>query len=217
MEPTQKPMVILGAGQHARVVADLVHALDLHVRGFVAPDTPSGRVGGMPILGDEDILEDQAFINAHSFAIAIGQQSARRKSLSQLIGAGAELPTLIHPTAWIGGDAAISAACVVLPGAIICNSAQVGAGAVINTGAQIDHDGKIDDGVHLCPGTILAGDVGVGAWTFIGTGTVVSNGIRIGASCLIGAGSVVVSDIEDGHKAFGNPCRMQGEISADLF
>lgn len=217
MNSTQKPIVILGAGQHARVVADLVRALNLDIRGFVAPDTPTGRVGGAPILGDEALLDDHEFVDAHSFAIGIGQQSARRRMLAQLTDAGADLPTLVHPTAWIGGNAAIAAACVVLPGAVICNAAQVGVGAIINTGAQIDHDGKLDDGVHLCPGTVLAGDVGIGAWSFVSTGTVVSNGIRIGASCLIGAGSVAVSNIENGHKTFGNPCRMQGEISADLF
>ena len=217
MAPTQKPMVILGAGQHARVVADLLGALNLDVAGFVAPNAAGSHVGGHPVLGDESLLEDQAFINGHGFAIGIGHQAARRNKLSMLMGAGADLPSLIHPTAWIGGEVTIGAGTVVLPGAIVCNAAKIGAGAIINTGAQIDHDGRLDDGVHLCPGTILAGDVSIGAWTFIGTGTVVSNALRIGTSCLVGAGSVVVSDIESGHKAFGNPCRMQGQIGPEEF
>jgi len=50
----------------------------------------------------------------------------------------------------------------------------------------------------------------IGDRCYLGPNTVVAKGVSIGDGCIIGAGSVVLSDIPEGSKAFGVPCRVVG-------
>lgn len=213
-----KPLVIIGAGDHARVVLVLAARLVRRVVGLLDGRTaPGGMVGGLPVLGNDDQLDDPRFVAEHSFALGIGSQAARRAAYERLKGRGADLPSLVDPSALIGAGARIGPGAVVLPGAIVCNDATVGAAAILNTGAQVDHDGRIATGVHLSPGAICAGGVQIGAWSFVGPGAVVTRHRSIGAGALVGAGSIVVADVPAGVKAFGNPCRVRGPAAADSF
>ncbi len=53
----------------------------------------------------------------------------------------------------------------------------------------------------------------IGDNCYIGPYTVVAKGIRIGNGCIVGAHSLVLSDIPDGSKAFGTPCRVIGPVA----
>lgn len=54
--------------------------------------------------------------------------------------------------------------------------------------------------------------VTIGDNVWIGGNSVILQGVTIGNNVTIGAGSVVTKDIPDNSLAFGNPCRVQGEI-----
>lgn len=56
-------------------------------------------------------------------------------------------------------------------------------------------------------------EVHVGNNVWIGANTVVLPGVTIGDNTVIGAGSVVTKDIPANVVAFGNPCKVQREIS----
>lgn len=56
-------------------------------------------------------------------------------------------------------------------------------------------------------------DVWIGENTWIGAGVIIVPGVRIGKNTVIGAGSVVTKDLPENVVAFGNPCRVQREIS----
>lgn len=55
----------------------------------------------------------------------------------------------------------------------------------------------------------------IGNNVWIGGNVVINPGIKIGDSSVIGSGSVVTKDIPDGVLAFGNPCKVSRQISAD--
>ena len=72
-----KPVAILGSGGHARVVADVCRAAGREVRGFLDAGAQKGsRSGGVPVLGGDELLADRAFVGAHEFLVAIGDQRA---------------------------------------------------------------------------------------------------------------------------------------------
>jgi acetyltransferase-like isoleucine patch superfamily enzyme len=52
--------------------------------------------------------------------------------------------------------------------------------------------------------------VRIGSRCYIGPNTVIAKGVAIGDGCIIGAQSLVTSDIPEGSKAFGLPCRVVG-------
>ena len=53
----------------------------------------------------------------------------------------------------------------------------------------------------------------IGSRCYIGPNTVVAKGVSIGDGCVIGANSLVLSDIPEGSKAFGTPCRVVGKVT----
>ncbi|MQW22538.1 MULTISPECIES: sugar O-acetyltransferase [unclassified Lactococcus] len=60
-------------------------------------------------------------------------------------------------------------------------------------------------------------EVSIGDKVWIGANTTVLPGVSIGKNSVIGAGSIVTKDIPENVVAYGNPCKVQREITdADL-
>ena len=207
-------LLILGAGGHAKVVAET--AMACGVASSIAflddccasPDTcPS--VLGWPVIGPL-ALAQQAHIRSQFDAavVAIGHAVTRLFWIEKLQLARYSLPVLIHPTAWVSSSAQIGPASVVFALAAVQAQASIGKGAILNTCSSVDHDAQLSDAVHICPGSRLAGEVKVGARTWIGIGASVIHQVRIGSDVTVGAGAAVVCDLPDGVTAVGVPARV---------
>jgi len=206
---SQKSVVIIGAGGHAKVVADTCRSAGIAVHGFVVPDVAAGAA--MPdgiVLGGDEYL-DSLDLQMHGFVVAIGGSSQRRKVTERLRARGGRLMTVVHPSAVIGARAALGEGVLIFAGAVIICDCQFGDGAIINTGARVDHECRIGEGAHICPGAILGGEVEVGAWTVVGPGATIVKGKSIGSDSVIGAGAVVTRNIPDRVTGYGNPCRIR--------
>ena len=204
------PLLILGAGGHARVLAETAVAHG----GFSCIaflDDQFGSIDslmGMPLLGPLHRCSDPAILHEFPAAlVGIGDASTRLHWLEQLTCIGYQLPQLIHPTAWVSPSACLGPGVVVFAQAAVQAQAVLGAGAILNTGCSVDHDAHLAEGVHICPGARLAGDVHVGARSWIGIGASVIQGVRIGEDVVVGAGASVVDDLSDGITAVGVPAR----------
>jgi sugar O-acyltransferase (sialic acid O-acetyltransferase NeuD family) len=201
-------MIIVGAGGHGLVVADLCDLLG-NWREIVFLDD---RFPDIATCGDWRVVGQMsafaAFVaEGHSFALGIGANNARVKFLEMIRCQNVELPALIHPSAAVSKRSRIGAGSVVLATAAVNAGAEIGAGAIINTGASVDHECRLEDGVHVCPGARLAGAVKVGRVAMIGIGSCVKQGITIGAGVIVGAGAAVVADIPPGLVVAGVPAK----------
>lgn len=201
-----KHCILIGAGGHARVVADTLRTLYPEVEVIMLDDQfPRLRDNdGVPVVGKPEQLAQ--FRNRFSVGLAaLGDAAQRLRSLDRLRAEGFETPVLIHPSAWVSPRASLGAGTVVLAGAVVQAGAQIGPGCIINTGASADHDCRLSEGVHLAPGARLAGGVSVGARTWIGIGAVVKEYTSLGEDVMVGAGAAVIDDIEDGQTVVGVP------------
>jgi len=201
------PLVIVGAGGHARVVLEAL--LPRLAVGHLSPEPTDDRRLGAHLGGDDAIatLAD----GGHAFALGLGfvdAAGARRRAGVLDLLADAELVTIIHASAAISPSATVGAGTFVAAAAVLGTDVQVGRAAIVNTGAVVDHDCVIGDNAHVAPGVTLSGGITVGANTLIGAGATVIQGVTIGASVVVGAGAVVVSDLPDGATAVGVPARI---------
>ena len=204
-------LVILGAGGHARVVAETASAqggfskiafLDDHAH----KQEDQSTVLGWPLLGPLNRVLEPAILEAYPAAlVGIGDAAKRLFWLEKLSVCGYELQPLIHPTAWVAPSASLGNGTVVFAHAAIQTNAAIGTGSILNTGCSVDHDVHLADGVHICPGARLAGGVHVGSRSWIGIGACVIQQVRIGADVTVGAGAAVVQDLQDGITAVGVP------------
>jgi sugar O-acyltransferase (sialic acid O-acetyltransferase NeuD family) len=207
-------LLLLGAGGHAKVVAETALATGLYSRIAFIDDRCSGPaqlpdVLGWPVVGPfASALDPQIIHEFPAALVAIGNSDLRLQWLRRLTPVGFQLPALIHPTAWVSPSAHIGSATVVFAQAVIHAQALIGSGAILNTACSVDHDAQLGDGVHICPGANLAGEVYVGHRSWIGIGSSVIQQVRIGADVTVGAGAAVVRDLPDGVTAVGVPARV---------
>ncbi len=197
-----KKVVIIGAGGHGRVVADIAKACGDTVIGFLDDsNTANNKVN---IIGTSaDAIE---FCDSETeLFVAIGNCKVREKIMNGL--PNAKWYTAIHPSAVISPSAVIGEGTCVMPNAVVNNSAVVGKGVIVNTCASVDHDDIIGDFVHIACGARLAGTVTVGNCTWIGIGSTISNNVSVCSNLMIGAGTVVVKDITEEGTYVGVPAR----------
>jgi acetyltransferase EpsM len=205
-------LVIVGGGEHARVVADAARSQSrFEVLGFVDPNPCEDTVRrGMPRLGGEDALANHA---GALLALGVGPKpgsSGRVEIVRRLAGAGRGWATVVHARASVAGDATLDEGAVVMAGAVVQTGARIGRHVVINSGAVIEHDSSIGDFAHVAPGATLGGGVTVGAGAYIGLGASVRDHVAIGRDAVVAMGAVVVADVPDGVEVRGCPARAVG-------
>lgn len=202
-----QPLLLFGAGGHAKVVLDALLRAGREVAGLIDDDpVAAGRhVLGVEVIGTRAVL-DHEYAGA-AIVPALGVNAARAALIGWAAGAGHRLASAVHPQAVTGHGVEIGAGSFLAAGAVVNPDTILGEGAIVNTGASVDHDCRIGAAVHIAPGARLCGGVSIGDETLIGTGAMVIPGIRIGARVVIGAGSVIVRDVPDGARIAGNPAR----------
>ena len=197
-------VIIIGAGGHGKVIADIVRSCGDRVLGFLddSPHPPTS-VCGIPVLGKTG---DYVNYPGAKLVIAIGSGEVRRKVAERL--SNAVWYTAVHPGAVVSSmETVIGEGTVIMAGAVVNPCAVIGKHCIINTKASIDHDNRIGDYTHISVGATLAGTVTVGSTVWVGAGAVISNNITICDDSMIGAGAVVVRSIEEPGTYVGVPAR----------
>jgi sugar O-acyltransferase (sialic acid O-acetyltransferase NeuD family) len=214
---SQAPVIVVGAGGHAAVVADALLAAGRTVLGFVDgdPSKAGTRVLGLPVMGDDTTLDahrDRGVelangIGGPGSAASVGQCTLRRRVQQRLSAAGWTFSAVRHPGAIVAPSAKLGASTQVLAGAVVQPCAQVGDGAIVNTRAVVEHHAQVGAFAHIAPGAVLCGEVQVGEETHVGAGAVVRQGTRLAARVVVAAGAAVTRDVSSGVVA-GVPARV---------
>lgn len=205
------PVIVIGAGGHAKVVLDALLAAGIEVLGLVDADPmrQNGTVLGVPVIGGDARLADFGPARIR-LAVGIGGgeiPAARRDIFERYRSQGYGFVTAVHPAAVAGREVSLGEGAQVLAGAVINPGTVIGENAIVNTRAVVEHDCRVGAHVHVAPGAILAGGVEVGEEALIGAGAVVAPGRRVGRRCIVGAGAVLVRDLAAGLTAGGVPAR----------
>ncbi len=198
-------LVIVGAGGHGKVIADIALKNGYQDIRFI-DDNAVGECMGFPIIGKSRDLE-QLNDGKTDFVIAVGNNEIRKKIAESH---DVNWVTLIHPSAQIGANVSIEHGTVVMAGAVVNACASIGRHCIINTCAVVEHDNALGDYVHISPNASLGGTVHIGECTHVGIGATVINNINICSHCRIGAGAVVVKEIVEAGLYLGIPSRNRG-------
>jgi sugar O-acyltransferase (sialic acid O-acetyltransferase NeuD family) len=205
-------ILILGAGHHALVVANIL------LRSLEAgePVCPMGYLDDNPTFDGQMLLElpilgriaDLVHIPHDALIIAIGDNYTRQNLFRQLQQQGEQFAIARHPTAVIAPDVSIGRGAVISPGVVVNPGSLIGDNVILNTSCTIDHNNHIEDHVHIAPGVHLGGDVKIGEGALIGIGATIMPQRRVGAWSSVGAGSLVYDDVPEHVVVIGVPSRV---------
>ena len=192
-------IIIVGAGGHARVLADALLAGGMNVLGYVDSDPrlAGSTLLGLPMLGDDAWLANQDR-RARWLVNGIGGVGAeagvsKRQSVQLLWeAAGWQFAGVQHPSAVVSRFATVESDAQLLAGCVVQCQAQIGKAAIINTRAVVEHDAQVGAFSHIAPGAVICGDVRIGEGCHIGAAAVVRQGLAIEAGVRVGAGAAVV-------------------------
>lgn len=210
----KEKIVIIGAGQHARVVLYNIEEQNKYeVIGYL--DSDDNRIGnifeGKKILGNyqkENLKEFSKKIGTNKFFIGFGNMKYRKKVFDYFINNGWEAVNIIHPNAVVSKNARLGKGILIECGCLITPNPIIGDNVVVNTGSQVNHDNIIENNVYIASGVILSGGIKIGENTLLDDGVIVTLGCSVGKNSLIGAGAVVTKNIPDEVVAYGSPCKV---------
>lgn len=198
----EKRIIILGAGGHASVVAELLKVLNKSIFGFVAPNqTAIHNYPEIPYLGTDETFVKEFKSTEFTLVNGVGSTTPQRNEIRQTLfnhfkNEGYAFETLVHPSACVASTAILNEGCQIMARAVIQPNVIVHPNVIINTAASIDHDCEIGHSVHVAPGAVLSGNVCVGENALVGVGSTVIQGVTIGSLAMICAGRIVENNIQ---------------------
>jgi UDP-3-O-[3-hydroxymyristoyl] glucosamine N-acyltransferase len=169
-------------------VFDVVGFLDdaLPAGEVVLQGAVLGAIGNLSQLNSYRAACDQAIV-------AVGNNTVREKLVLQLIGAGFDMATVIHPRAFVSPIAVLGIGSAVMAGAIIGTEAQLGVGVIVNCGAVVDHHAKVDDFGHLGVSACMAGGSILGRSAWMQAGCALGYGVEVPAGAVLTPGTALAA------------------------
>jgi sugar O-acyltransferase (sialic acid O-acetyltransferase NeuD family) len=206
-----RPLLIIGAGGHGRVCAEVAGSSGLTVVGFLDNDPTLARscIDGLAVLGGDAVAEiytvsEVLLINGVG---SVAETSLRRRVYDRFSVHGFEFAILTHPSAVVAKSVEIAFGAQIMALAVLQPGAKIAENCIVNTGAVIEHDVSIGAHSHIAPGAVICGAVRVGVGCHIGTGATIIQGLSIGDGALVAAGAVVVRDVPAGVLVAGVPAK----------
>jgi UDP-perosamine 4-acetyltransferase len=203
------PLLLIGAGVHAKVVIELLRAAGEHeIVGLVDLDLDAPPVLGVSVVAtDADLSRLHQKGIKHAF-VGIGDNQRRLQMGRYLREIGFEIANAVSPAAVVSVSARLGRGIAVMAGVVINADSRIDDFAIINTHASVDHDCWVAEGAHVAPGSTLAGNVKIGRLALIGAGATAIPGISIGENAIVGAGACVIRDIPAAARAWGVPAKI---------
>ena len=200
--------VVYGAGEHGRVVADLLARAGIDRTPFV-DDDPSrhgDRVAvadrAARVIGGRDAL---ATVEAVGGVPAVGDGRVRLTMADRLAAANVSPREAVDPDATIAATAELAPGVTVLAGSYVGPDATLGRAALIDATVTVAHDATLGEGVTVGPGATVAGGVRLADGAFVGAGATIRDHCVVGRDAVVGCGAVVTSDVPPETTVVGVP------------
>ncbi|MFA7254795.1 MAG: acetyltransferase [Candidatus Omnitrophota bacterium] len=185
------PVIVLGAGGHARVLLDVLRLCKVKVLGVTdaQPSHVDKRKLQTPVLGtDKAVLayspKKVLLVNGLGSVSVTPKRAEIFKYFKDL---GYHFAKAIHPSAIVAKDVQLGEGVQVMAGSVIQTGCKIGNNTIINTRVSIDHDCNIGSHVHIAPGAVLSGGISIGEGCHLGPCSVVIQGISIAPRSFIRA------------------------------
>lgn len=161
-------LLIIGAGMYGYVVKEVAESLNKYneisfVDDFCKRDDVVATTEMIPELRKK-----------YRYGIvAIGNPELRKKASLLLKDSGYEIPTLIHPKAYVSQSANLGVGCVIEPMAVVHSNSTLGTGCLVCAGSVVNHNALIEDFCQIDCNAVVGADAYVPCGTKVMYGEVI--------------------------------------------
>lgn len=197
MNSEKKPVIVLGAGGHAKVIIDILSQKKINILGMATLNNSKKANYDFKILSDEEVIAnfDSEEINLVNGLGSLPNDNKRYELSKKYLDFGYKFINIIHTSSIISKSTKILDGAQIMAGVIIGPGCKVGEGTIVNSQSSIDHDCEIENYSHICPGVVCSGNVKIGSFVHISTGVSIINNISIGDNSIIYPGVTLVKDV----------------------
>lgn len=212
---TVHDVIIVGAGGFARevrqVFADQLTNQDLRFRGYLGKDHGAGHDPSIEslLLGDPERYRPAA---SDRFVLAIGNMTARRRTVEALTSQGGTFLTLVHPQAYVASSATLGTGVLIYPFAVVSHEAQLADYVKVNFFGCVGHNAQLGKYCLLAPYATVNGFSRLEDQVYMSTHATVGPQVRIGHGTTISANSAVTHDVAPSSFVYGVPATVQRQI-----
>lgn len=194
-----KPLVLIGGGGHASVLADILLGQGRDILAVISPKDVSSRNVFSGILHLNNDYDVRRFPSNEVLLVngigAVPRSSFRERISQYFLELGYKFETVISSKAMVSEHAMIKSGVQVLPGASVQTGAIICDHSIINTGAVVEHDCDIGAYCHIAPNATVCGGVRVEDNVYIGANSTVLQGLKLERSSVVGAGATLTKDL----------------------
>jgi len=208
-----RPVILLGAGGHARMLLEIIRQQKLTLLGYASPViSEQSPFTSLKWIGqDEFVFAKPAntvyVINALG---SVGDTTRRERLYKLFKQRDYAFKTLFHRTSTVcKNESRFGDGLQVFPNAIINTNVEIGNNVLINSGAIVEHDCTIGDHVHIASGAVICGGCTIQANCHIGANATINQNITIGEGALVASGAVVIDNVEPYTLVAGVPANVK--------
>lgn len=201
---------ILGVGRNTIVTIDLAETCGYKVAGLYhyLDDRTGEDYFGHKIIGCNEELFGQD-LTGKNFVVSVGENAIRAEIFQRLRERGANLVTLVHPTALVSKYSVLKDGVQVYAYALVDPNVVVEEDSVISSKTSLLHGSRIGKHCFVAPDAVVGANTVMEDYSFVGlNATLVSNKAgQIGKGAVVGASAVVTRPVSDDAVAVGVPAR----------
>jgi len=198
---TKKPLIILGAGEQAKLIANTCS-----LQGYKKIQFLDDQQKGNDVIGKLEEIDnfDQ---QKYDFFVAFGNDDLRKKWFKILQDQKKSCINVIHPKAFLETNVHLGQNIMIGAFVYVNINTIIEDNVIVNNGCIIEHDNEIGINSQLAPGVITGGGVKISSDVFIGMGAVIRDHININSQIIVGAGAVVVNNLDESATYLGIPAQ----------
>lgn len=202
---------ILGVGHNSVVCMELAEDCGYTVKGFYHyDDTRTGEIiYGVTILGSTQELLSKESLSGTNFILSMGSNSIRVEIGEKILEKGGNLPTLIHPQAFVSRFSKLGKGVIIHAGCVVDAGSELGDLCILSYQAMVTHNCVVGKGCFLSTTAQIGAYTNVEDQVFVGQGAIsISQKVKnIGSNSYIGAGAVITKPVEKYATVAGVPAK----------
>ena len=215
-----KNIIVLGSGGHALNVIDLLLHEQKDYKPFgVLDPSAQGDILGVPILGDDSLLESLLAKGIEYAFPAIGfgegvDNRLRQKIFEKVKSMRFKIPNLISSKAFIRSGVKMGEGNIIQAGSIIDSEVELEDNIALGFNVLIGHRCQIKSHVTFSGGVILNGGITIGEGTFLGMGCMLYR--NVGRWCKVSPGVACLEEVPEEKIVFGHPVRYMPNLQVNI-